>query len=439
MEPFKSVWKFFSSVRLALFTLCAIALTSIIGTIIPQKNSLSFYSDRYGEEFSRLLYIFDIPDMYSSFWFTSLLALLCLNLIVCSIDRFPFALRIITTDNSQLAPEKLMKMRYNVNLSGYVQQPIAPLVEHLKNCGWKIQSSSSGRTLVAAGQKGRWSRLGVYLVHLSILVIFLGGIIGSQFGYKGSVMIPETKQTAKVFSADDQQPQPLGFEIRCDKFEIEFYENGMVKEYRSRLTVFENGQTVLVKDIEVNDPLKYKGVTFYQASYEGYRDFVIRINNPVSGNEKVFIAPYQRKITWEEENLHFGIVTAEVIGKRITRAKLWLQAGDNPPAEIWVESTGMVEIVQGDTIYSASVKQMYGTGLQVAKDPGVWTVYAGCLLMLVGLYLTFFMSHRRIWIYYCKTSGSETISLAGTTNKNKLAFEKSFSDIAEQLTQITQR
>ena len=38
MEPFKSVWNFFNSDRLALFTSCAITLKSIIDIIIPQKD-----------------------------------------------------------------------------------------------------------------------------------------------------------------------------------------------------------------------------------------------------------------------------------------------------------------------------------------------------------------------------------------------------------------
>jgi len=39
------------------------------------------------------------------------------------------------------------------------------------------------------------------------------------------------------------------------------------KDYKSTLTVLENGQPVLNKTIEVNDPLTYKGYAFYQARY----------------------------------------------------------------------------------------------------------------------------------------------------------------------------
>jgi len=56
--------------------------------------------------------------------------------------------------------------------------------------------------------------------------------------------------------------------VRCDRFEISFYKGGgRPKEFVSELTVIENGQEVMQKTIEVNDPLFYKGLTFYQSSY----------------------------------------------------------------------------------------------------------------------------------------------------------------------------
>ena len=35
------------------------------------------------------------------------------------------------------------------------------------------------------------------------------------------------------------------------------------------------------------------------------------------------------------------------------------------------------------------------TGLQVRKDPGVWVVYLGFIVMSIGLYIAFFMSHKK--------------------------------------------
>lgn len=429
MKILNQVWNFFASVKLALFTICAIAITSIIGTVIPQNNSFAFYAERYGDNLARFFFLFDFQEMYTSYWFLALLGLLSVNLVICSLDRFPAVWRQIVADQTQVSGNKLESMPFKSYLTSKSSQNEEVFSTVLKKEGWKTQLRKENDSFLISGQKGAWTRTGVYIVHASILIIFLGATVGYFLGFKGSVMIPETKQTSKIFSHDTQQPIELGFDVRCDFFDIEFYDNGMPKEYTSRLVVIEEGKEVLKKEIEVNKPLVYNGITFYQASYEGYRDFVINIKDPTDNSERTFVVPYQQQTIWKEKNIRFGVIKAEVIRDRVVRSKVWLQAGDNTPAEFWIESTAETDVKQGDGNITISVKQMYATGLQVAKDPGVWLVYLGFFLMMLGLYLAFFMSHQRIWVYGSTTAKNNDIILAGTTNKNKIGFEKMFSQL----------
>ncbi|MDP2757512.1 MAG: cytochrome c biogenesis protein ResB, partial [Desulfurivibrionaceae bacterium] len=83
------VWRFFASVRLALFSLLILATTSIIGTLIPQKNPPEFYIENFGQRTAQFFQMLDVPNMYNSWWFTSLLLLFSINLNVCTIDRLP--------------------------------------------------------------------------------------------------------------------------------------------------------------------------------------------------------------------------------------------------------------------------------------------------------------------------------------------------------------
>jgi cytochrome c biogenesis protein len=76
----------------------------------------------------------------------------------------------------------------------------------------------------------------------------------------------------------------------------------------------------------------------------------------------------------------------------------------------------------------------YYTGLQVTKDPGVWVVYAGFLMMIIGCIITFFMSHQRICIEVVEQGKKSLFAVAGKANKNKLGMSRKVELIADQLT-----
>jgi cytochrome c biogenesis protein len=72
------------------------------------------------------------------------------------------------------------------------------------------------------------------------------------------------------------------------------------------------------------------------------------------------------------------------------------------------------------------------TGLQVARDPGVWVVWAGCSLLIIGLIVSFFFSHQRVWVRIPKGTGAEVL-LAGSANKNRIGFEKKFQQLTGKI------
>lgn len=434
MQNNNSIWQFFASVKLALVTLFLIAVTSIIGTVIPQKEAAEFYISRYGPKTAQFFAILDIPDMYNSWWFLALLFLLAFNLIICSIDRFPGVWKQVTADGLALPPERLQKMsnRLTWTSDGSVSEVSTALREKLKNNRFNAESREHGESTVLFSQKGHWTRTGVYIVHASILVIFFGAIIGSLGGYKGSVMIPETQESSRVFLFGGKGVKELDFTVRCNNFKIEFYPNGMPKEYTSSLTVLEQGEEVLTKVIEVNDPLTYKGVTFYQSSYEPYQDFVVSVKPP-AGEAQSFIIPFQQQEDWSEQNLKFGVINAKVMGQSIVSSKLWFSDGNGSPETIWIDDGAEVNVERESGTYTISAKQMYATGLQVAKDPGVWWVYIGFGLMLFGLYVAFFMSHRRFWLLLTPAGNKTEVLLSGSANKNRAGFESSFEELGEFL------
>ncbi len=437
------VWSFFSSVKLALFLLFTLAATSIIGTIIPQSELSGFYVNTYGPNLARLMQTLSIPDMYNSWWFMILLAVLSLNLIVCSLERIPNAWRLVTKDNLTTDPERLRKigLRKAVEIESSSNEAVETTASFLAKKGWKTSRRDKEGATMLFSQKGAWTRFGVYVVHSSILIILIGAIIGSPrvadtilkkptFAFKGSVMLPETQQTDTIYSFTGIKI-PLGFTVRCDYFTIEYYPNGMPKEFLSKLTVLEDGKEVLTQDIEVNEPLIYKGITFYQSSYQPYQDFILTLKNNTTGASKSSIVPAREQLSWEEAGVRFGIINMASRGETIQRLKIWLTDDQADPSIFWIEP-GREAIVKRPTgDYTLSTKQLYATGLQVSKDPGVWWVYIGCGLMLLGLLIAFFMSHRKIWALIYEENGKVTVLFAGSAHKNKVGFERTFASLVD--------
>ena len=266
------LWDFFCSLKLAIVTLILLALTSIIGTVIQQNKSPQEYREMYGmsESTFKLLDSLQFFDMYHSYWFLSLLGIFAVNLICCSIKRLPRIIKVVREPVLK-ADDGLFRTfsnREEVVAQGTVESVREKIVAVLgQKFAKPVVSDEDGKSYLFA-QKGAYSRFGVYVTHTSILIIFIGAMIGNVWGYKAYVNIVEGKTVDAVWPRAGKNPIPLGFEVRNDDFRVEFYEGGgRPKEYSSDLVVLENRQEVLKKTIEVNHPLTYKGLTFYQSSY----------------------------------------------------------------------------------------------------------------------------------------------------------------------------
>ncbi len=265
------LWDFFCSLKLAIITLILLATTSIIGTVIEQNKSPQEYMQNYGmsESTFKVFDTLQFFDMYHSYWFLSLMGLFAVNLICCSIKRLPRIIKIVR-EPTLVADDGLFRTFSNkeeIVAQGTVESVRDKVVALLgSKFAAPVVTEQDGKTYLFS-QKGALSRFSVYVTHSSILIIFLGAMIGNVWGYKAYVNIVEGKSINSVWPRAGKVAIPIGFELRCDNFEVTFYDGGRPKDYTSDLVVLENGKEVLKKTIEVNDPLTYKGLTFYQSSY----------------------------------------------------------------------------------------------------------------------------------------------------------------------------
>jgi cytochrome c biogenesis protein len=424
--------KTLSSLNFALFIISAIAITSIAGTIIPQGESIQFYAERFGSKPAVILELLDITNMYSSYWFLGLLILFCLNLIVCTWVRIPGVLAMIQKDNLSVSTKSITESKETVVLTSelpYDASRLPMLSAVLAPLSLKM-SEGHDKECLYLHEKGAWSRAGAYIVHVSILLIVCGALIGSFWGYKAFVMVPEGSAESSVYdSGDGHEVIALGFDVFCQNFKTDYYPNGTPKEYSSDLIIKESGKKVLGKTITVNDPLKYKGVTFFQSSYQAIdNEYKLIVSKTASSDttkqrsKTFYLNPFSEHKS-EDFGASFKILASSSDGHGHGPYKLQITAGDSSIIKV-LKDHEPLSLKSSDAVYTLTLAQRYATGLQVVKDPGVWVVYIGCGLMIFGLYVAFFMSHIRIWILYQQDNNSSKITVLGKSNKNNMKIEQ---------------
>lgn len=442
-----AVWDFFCSLKLTIFLLISLALSSIIGTVLPQGQLPPEYLAQTSPTKLQIYTKLGFFDMYHSWWFIALLYVFSLNLVSCSIKRLPHVIKFIT--EPALVLGESMRSSFSLKKEIVFSAPVDVSKEKLaaflgKEFTAPVISEHSGEYHLFS-QKNAWSRLGVYVVHLSILVIFVGAIIGSLFGYKGFVTIVEGSSVSSVESRSGKHI-PLGFDLRCDQFSVSFYNTGAPKEFKSILTVLENGQPI--KDftnvrVVVNDPLTYKGITFYQSSYgqanEG-GEHHFTLTPRAGGTTEQFALRDGAAVTFKDGTT-FKLLEATPEVRQFmpefsgpaARVEVTYK-GKSPQTFIILKNYPEISTQRGDELtfkYEGSNAKMY-TGLQVAKDPGVWIVWLGCSLMVVGIFVAFFMSHKRVWVIVSKGHAR----MYANANKNQAAFQMQFEELADKFSNL---
>ena len=386
------------------------------------------------------------------------------------------------------------------------------VLNSLNASGYRTFEATEENSVQLYTQKGKYSRLGLYTVHLSIFLIFVGAIISAYFAINGHVMLPEGRSTslvtvrtgtlqpaekdekdAIIYYLDKVQGdvsllsqkmgideevlnarmkrygiKPLGFTIKCNWFNIKYYEHGKsIKEsnefmtplkYESELVIFDGGKEIMTKVIQVNNPLTYKGMSFYQSSFGMFDDpaagvFVLKVT-PYEGRESTLrvrpggtfeiagtgikgnIIDFHPALYWDkDESLLYYLNVKDKLVSPGLNIKFNKDGKDFLTTwsikrfpETWVIPGGhKIEFVDYDGIEY--------TVLQFAKDPGTGVIYLACIIMTLGLYIAFFMSHRKIWVCLTNEKGLVRITIGGSASKNKFSFEKDVEGIMSRASQ----
>lgn len=454
------VYRTFANLRTGIILLILTVIAAALGTFILQRPMTD--PDKMAQAYSpTTLYWLDrltLTDVFHAWWFATLLALVSISIIFASIDRWPNAWRFYAR------PYRRADSHFRAVLPNHSELPIpdaktglTAAERALHKLSFKSERIVDNDQVSLYSEKNRFSVMAVYVVHTSLLLIFLGGIIDAVVGYRGFISVVNHKSN-NVVELRDGGKKTLSFAIRCDDTGEETYADGSPKKWWSKLSVIRDGQVVKQKEIVVNDPLEYGGIRFYQASWgpTGELDNATFLAQPAEGggaakplqlslNSPVQVDP-QTTVTLTEFIPDFFIRDNQIFRKSndpvnpafhlsVQRAgeekQVWLMPAYKNSTE--EQKAPYIFALVNDP--SAMVMQHY-TGLEISHEPGQWGIWGGVLLMGVGLGVAFYMVHMRFWIMPVETKeGRLVLWIGGSANKNKDKFEEKYNELVAEIRQ----
>ncbi|MET0514821.1 MAG: cytochrome c biogenesis protein ResB [Nitrospiraceae bacterium] len=445
----REVVEFFASIKLAMFLFIAIAITATIGTVIQQGERPETYIQEYGEDAYRWFVRLGFVDVYHTWWFTSLLGLLCVNSLTCFYKRFPAVWRSMRQDRVSVAVSfiKGLKQHTEFKVMSSPEEVGERILRLFGEKGYRVLVGNEPGDLTIYATKGIMGRVGAHVAHLSATVIVLGGLLGSSYGFQEFGVCLEG-QTYHI---------PRGnFDLRIDKFWIDYHENGSVKSYNSTLTVVDEGAPTVTKTITVNDPLVYKGIWFYQSSYGDAWDQieVARVNIKEKATDKVLKTV---DLEWKKEKMVEGLPIKITMTDFVAdfafnsnEKKVFSKSAEhsNPAVRLAVDEKSSIRATPWifyhypdlfevkDSSYQYELigyQPKKFTGLQIAKNPGVKIVWIGSTMLVVGMTLSSLIYHRRLWAKVIPHQDGAVVHLGGTTHKSQIDFQKEFKKLTEKI------
>lgn len=441
-----------ASVHTGVILLIILGVISAAGTFILQRplTEPDKMQRAYSPEVLRWLDRLGFTDVFHAWWFALLLALVGTSIIFASVERFPKAWRLLTRPYRRPEPHfrAVLPLQQQIPISNASAGLLAAeraLIHH----GLKPKYVVENDEVSLYAERNRFAVLSVYVVHTSLILILLGGIVDAFFGWKGFLALTPG-QTVDRLEQRDGKMRALPFSLRCDGTGQENYPDGSPKRWWSRLVVLEDGQEVLKKEIVVNDPLVAHGIRFYQSSYGSTGEVESLLLNVTpagkSGDIKqVSLRPNQTARLDPDTTLRI----IEFIPDYVIRDnQIYTRSREpvNPAVQLAVESQGKTSSVwvfpqagqqSGDVPLKfelADLQMGAFTGMQVSYEPGQWAVWAGCVLMAIGLVMAFYCVHRRYWaITLDDGQGNLTLWVGSAADKNREHYAEAFNEMMEEL------
>jgi cytochrome c biogenesis protein len=423
-RPGRAVYRLLTSVRFAVVQITAIALVGVVGIIVPQLPGAAFRSPAdYAEQLAILrarvepsvgapvadvLETLGIFRVFSAWWFTAMLALLAISIVVCTLDRTPGLWR-SARDVRVVQPDGFFDPDLPdraVIADGLRAEDVRAA---LRRSRFRVrEEEGAGGARFLYGDRNQNAKLFTLLTHAGLVGFILAAAITSRFGFETGILLPEGQAlpVESIGSSGLVSVKNLGFTAPRGA-------DGRFTDFTTDLAVYRDGREIARKVIRVNDPLAAAGYTFHQNFFGPAVDLTIRDGagrllwaGSVPLDEVNGGRPYGRfLIPGRQEGLEMllgtdatGAASLAVVGYRIVGEGAG--AGGGPRVEttfVGGATPGRTYVVDASDLRITFEKVSAFSGVIVRRDPGASIVWVSFLLLIAGLALTFYFPRRRTW------------------------------------------
>jgi cytochrome c biogenesis protein len=419
LVSFKKPLSIITDLYFAILLLGLIALLSSIGSFIEQNESITFYEENYNKPIygfidSNLILKLGLDHIYTTWWFLSLLIILSISLIGCTIKRqFPLF------KNSKEYFFKKEKNSFNILPFSIKIKNIYYLNENIiakiQNLNFYIYQKGK----IVYGYKGLIGRLSPILVHFSLLLILLGSSMGAFQNFKDQEILPK----GEIFHIQNPLKVGLITEIpqintRVNDFWVE-YENNRIHQFYSNLSILDNfGNEIKQQTISVNNPLRYKQIDFYQSDWNliGIRIKTINENKIV----ELPLFPLNNKnkswVTWIKDQEDTKTILIDQFQNIVF---IYDQNGN------FIKTTNIGDPISKNIVL---IDILPATGLLIKYDPTINIIYLGFGLLMITTCLSY-LPYTQIWIFNEKTN----CWIGSITNRGKIQLEIEFENLIRYL------
>ncbi len=426
MQKLEKVFNWLTSLRIAIFLMIIIAISCALGTSIPQGEPSESYINIYNKSpligfiSGELLLFLQLDKVYTSYWFIFLLSWLGFALTTCSWRRQWPMLKSALTWIDYKQPRQIAKLA--IAQSAQTSSPkdaINNLSLHLKSTGWRIKESA-GRI---SARKGLVGRVGPLLVHLGIILLMIGATYGALTGQKiEEFLVPG--RSIEIINPDRKKQ----LTITLEKFQIKRDPKGRAEQFISNLKLNDSQNIQTTEKISVNHPLRYRGITIYQADWSLSAITLtlndLRVQLPLKAipelGEQVWGTSIQINKDKDKDKDKDNLILLTLSSEEGPISIYNLNGKELEKLRPGIESKSI------NNTYIKILKVITSSGILIKYDPGVPIVYLSFLIILIGGSLSI-ISTKQIWAL--TEEDKSLIHIGGLSNRNLSGLSKQIPEL----------